>query len=115
LYRAWAQNDVAGRVSDAFLAWKGSRAIGFLAADLDAVAPQHGGSIDLIVVDPAARGLGVGRTLMSYISELCRLKNVPRLNLGVHETNTAARSLYRGLGFSQDYVLLERATWIKPR
>jgi ribosomal protein S18 acetylase RimI-like enzyme len=52
-----------------------------------------------IEVDPAFRGRGFGRAAMLLAEGEARSRGMTSLGLNVHGQNTAARSLYDGLGY----------------
>ena len=65
-----------------------------------------------LIIDPAHRRRGLGRRLMRDAAEQARAAGLGRWMLNVKPDNTAARALYRGLGFverSQSAVL--RLPW----
>lgn len=53
-----------------------------------------------LYVVPGRRGHGLGRTLMNAAIELARSEGADYMDLGTGEDDTAARSLYESLGFS---------------
>jgi ribosomal protein S18 acetylase RimI-like enzyme len=53
-----------------------------------------------LYVVPALRGHGLGRELMTAAMELARDRGASYMDLGTAEDDTAARSLYESLGFS---------------
>jgi ribosomal protein S18 acetylase RimI-like enzyme len=55
--------------------------------------------IDDVVVDPAARGKGVGRRLMEYCLKEARHMACRRVELTSHASRTEANDLYLKLGF----------------
>ncbi|GAA1786731.1 ribosomal protein S18-alanine N-acetyltransferase [Agromyces lapidis] len=65
------------------------------------LAPSGGdqGDIQTIAVDPAARGIGLGRGLMHALITESRRRGVAQLFLEVRSDNPIARSLYESLGF----------------
>jgi len=52
-----------------------------------------------IAVDAGRRGLGLARTMMSYLHSAARLRGAPEIMLKVYRNNEAAVSLYRSLGY----------------
>lgn len=65
------------------------------------LAPSGGdqGDIQTIAVDPAARGIGLGRGLMHALITESRRRGIADLFLEVRADNPIARSLYESLGF----------------
>ena len=55
-----------------------------------------------IILRKDARGIGLGRALMQAGIDWARSVGVQKLTLGVFDSNTAARALYRRLGFVQE-------------
>ncbi|MEE0884895.1 MAG: ribosomal protein S18-alanine N-acetyltransferase [Faecalimonas sp.] len=62
------------------------------------------GEIARIAVDEKVRRQGVGRGLLDFVCECCKIKNVYRLLLDVRESNESARRFYRQYGFTVDGV-----------
>ncbi|MFF2494430.1 GNAT family N-acetyltransferase [Agromyces sp. NPDC058064] len=67
------------------------------------LAPSGGdqGDIQTIAVDPAARGIGLGRGLMHALITESRRRGIAQLFLEVRADNPIARSLYESLGFAE--------------
>jgi ribosomal-protein-alanine acetyltransferase len=67
------------------------------------LAPRGGdqGDIQTIAVDPAARGVGLGRGLMHALITESRRRGIAQLFLEVRADNPVARALYDSLGFVQ--------------
>ena len=57
--------------------------------------------LENIVVAPEVRRTGIGRKLMDTLLVQARQTNSEAILLEVRESNTAARRLYEGLGFSE--------------
>lgn len=74
-----------------------STVLGFLVARQ--LAPEW--ELENIVVLPGARRRGVGKRLLEALFEEARKTHSPSLFLEVRESNLAARSLYRSLGFRE--------------
>lgn len=53
-----------------------------------------------LYVVPSRRGHGVGRALMDGAIEAARTRGADTMDIGVDESDTVARHLYEGLGFS---------------
>ena len=62
-----------------------------------------------LFVDPAARGQGVGATLLAAVSELARESGASRVELTTAHTNASAQRLYARMGWQRDAVF---QTWI---
>lgn len=62
------------------------------------------GEIARIAVDEKARRQGVGRGLLDFVCECCRIKNINRLLLDVRESNESARTFYEHYGFVMDGI-----------
>jgi [ribosomal protein S18]-alanine N-acetyltransferase len=58
------------------------------------------GHILNVAVDPACRGMGVGRLLVQRVMDDCRASGAAFVSLEVRVSNSAAISLYRQLGFA---------------
>ena len=54
-----------------------------------------------VVVDPAARGLGLGRRLVQTAERGARDAGCDAVSLEVREDNAAARALYASLGYAE--------------
>jgi ribosomal protein S18 acetylase RimI-like enzyme len=57
--------------------------------------------IEDIYVESAHRKLGIGSSLIAELAACARERNIPRIDLHVREDNSAARRLYRKLGFER--------------
>lgn len=53
----------------------------------------------MLIVDPAARGLGLGETLVNEVIAFARAKRYRKLSLWTHDVLGAARKLYQRAGF----------------
>jgi ribosomal protein S18 acetylase RimI-like enzyme len=63
---------------------------------------QQEGYLQELYVVPDLRGRGVGEALMLAVLETCRSRNAAWIELNTGETDVAARSLYRKLGFTNE-------------
>ena len=80
----------------------------FLAADSDIVA-----RIRLLLVDPKARGLGLGARLVEECIGFARGAGYKKITLWTHSVLTAARHIYQNAGFTLSRSE-ERVSWSKP-
>lgn len=55
-----------------------------------------------LYVVPALRGRGIGEALMAAVLATCRARDAGWIELNTGETDTAARGLYRKLGFTNE-------------
>ena len=91
-----------------FLAFDGDRPVGlancFLGFSTFAAAPLL--NIHDLAVDPACRGQGIGRQLLTAIERHAEELGCCKLTLEVLENNSPAKGLYESFGFQQmDYGL----------
>jgi ribosomal protein S18 acetylase RimI-like enzyme len=83
--------------AERFEVWQGQRLIGVVAAYLPPGEAEA--FVSNVSIDPAARGRGLARRLLTdTIAEAHRL-GLRRLRLEVNPDNTAAANLYSTLGF----------------
>lgn len=92
----WPQNVLLSLASRFLLAQGGEAAVGY--ALLTKVLDE--GSLDNLAVLPEYRGRGVGKALMDAVLADARQSGLRFLTLEVRESNAAAISLYRQVGFS---------------
>jgi len=74
------------------------RVAGYIAIEIQ---PGGEGYIDFLGVDPTHRGRGAGGALVATALDVLRARDVTVANLTVRQTNAAARSVYRRLGFAE--------------
>jgi GNAT superfamily N-acetyltransferase len=70
----------------------------------------HRGSLWVLElhIDAEHRGCGYGRAAMLYAEEEAERRGLSRIALSVFAGNDAARSLYRGLGYVENAVLMAK-------
>ncbi|MDJ0769663.1 MAG: GNAT family N-acetyltransferase [Ilumatobacter sp.] len=79
-------------------------AVGYVAVQRH---PDASGYIDFVGVDPRCRRQGLGAELIRAGAAVLReTLGCQRLHLTVREANTAARALYRSLGFTESRVIV---------
>ena len=54
-----------------------------------------------LVVHPAAKGKGCGKAFVRYYEELALAQGIHELRIDTNENNTAARGLYKALGWAE--------------
>lgn len=78
------------------------RVVGFLIGNLTILRDgSKAGHVLSIAVDPAFRGLGIGRALINYFAKNCRREAAGDLFLEVKKNNESARRFYSHLGFKE--------------
>ncbi len=96
----------------ALLAFDGSRALGVLTASLEAEDYSHRtvgtvAELEILYVDPDARGRGAGKALVLAFTAWARAAGATRLRVNASHENVGAIAFYRGLGFVDYDVVLE--------
>lgn len=105
--RQWARNACRGRAATVYTARRGGELAGFLAVVTSDAGGTRDAIIDLIGVDAAHQGRGVGRSLSRAFIGNWRGK-ADRLRVGTQISNIPALRLYESLGFrvsETSYVL----------
>jgi ribosomal-protein-alanine acetyltransferase len=80
---------------------QGGTMVGFI---VGLVEPDHTGHVTTIGVSPEHRRRGIARSLMQYVEDGFRRRNVRMVRLEVRSVNAGAQQLYRDLG----YVVTQR-------
>ena len=97
--REWVRSYCEGLRGDALLiALNDGKVCGFLAALKTAAGKKSAAVIDLVAVDAAARGRGVGRTLVAAFQDHYR-GQVEVLRVGTQVANSVSLGLYHRCGF----------------
>ncbi|MCK6488896.1 MAG: GNAT family N-acetyltransferase [Planctomycetes bacterium] len=99
LYEIWIRRSLAGEIADQVFAWcdNGSdQPLGFVTIALR----EDMGSIGLIAVAPAARGRGIGASLVDAALRHASAKGAQRLEVVTQGANQEACRLYQRCGFT---------------
>jgi len=83
-----------------FLAWSGSTVVGLAGTFFD----EPDWVVIAMWVDPAHRGMGLGRRLLDAVIDFQRAQGATESVLGVVDGNDAARALYEQYGFRDNGV-----------
>lgn len=105
--RQWARNACRGRAATVYAARRAGELAGFLAVVTTDAGGTKDAIIDLIGVDAAHQGRGVGRSLSRAFIDDWKDK-AERLRVGTQVSNVPALRLYESLGFrvsETSYVL----------
>ena len=98
---AWSREMMAEELASDhnryFVARSGGELLGY--AGLRAPNGAREADVQTIAVDPAARGLGLGRKLMDLLLSHARESRMREVFLEVRADNDVARALYDSLGF----------------
>lgn len=90
--------------SRVFVAGQDGVVVGFVvvttreAAPIPAFVPRRTASVEIIAVDEAERGRGIGRLLMESAATWARERGIGELELTVYEFNADAIAFYEALG-----------------
>ncbi|MFI0350709.1 mycothiol synthase [Actinomadura sp. 9N407] len=105
---AWTMDDLLQREGESwfdpdgfFLAENEQGVLGF---HWTKTHPDGAGEVYVVGVDPAAQGMGLGRTLTLAGLHHLQRRGVPYILLYVDESNAAAVRLYESLGFTRHAV-----------
>jgi ribosomal protein S18 acetylase RimI-like enzyme len=96
LHRRWIKNSCNGRADAVLVCALGDALAGFVTCRVDAARAT--GTIELIAVDPAQRGAGVGRKLMAG-AQAWFSSRVQRIHVRTQVNNALAIGLYQACGF----------------
>lgn len=108
LYRVWIEKSCKGYADAVLVAEHASRAVGYVSCHLNA---NGTGQIGLVGVDPAARKLGLGRTLLAHVLCWFQQRGVHEVAVVTQGSNIAAQRLYQRSGFLPKSVQLWYHFW----
>ncbi|HEX4677828.1 MAG TPA: GNAT family N-acetyltransferase [Gaiellaceae bacterium] len=94
----WAARSADGDGQAMFLAWEGAAPLGIAGVFVEDGRPW----LIAMWTDPAARGRGIGRSLVEAAASFARAAGPRELLLQVLEANGSAWALYRSCGFEDD-------------
>lgn len=104
----WQRSDLELRLREPWfsapgflLAWHGDDLVGFHWTKVHGGPHEPIGEVYVVGVDPSARGTGLGRALTLAGLQHLRSLELAQAMLYVDATNTAAITLYEGLGFAR--------------
>jgi dTDP-4-amino-4,6-dideoxy-D-galactose acyltransferase len=101
LYRTWVERSARGEMADAVLVavpeGPGGEPVGMVTVELDAAEGE--GRIGLIAVDGSARGMGLGRLLVTEAHRRMLSGGASRASVVTQLENAAACRLYEGCGY----------------
>jgi dTDP-4-amino-4,6-dideoxy-D-galactose acyltransferase len=97
LYETWIARSLAGWADAVLVADRAGRPAGYVSCHADADAGR--GSIGLIGVDPAARGLGLGRGLVLGAVAWCRERGLREVTVVTQARNVPALRTFERCGF----------------
>ena len=105
--------DVFGDLADVVLIHQaGSKIVGFVAVKADVV--ESTASVVLLAVDPAYRGRGIGKMLLSSAISWSFDCNCSSIKVVTQASNTGALALYQSAGFHVEASAYECHIWSKP-
>jgi ribosomal protein S18 acetylase RimI-like enzyme len=83
-----------------FVALKGTKPIGVVAASSEAAGRSEERHVESMWVAPSCRGLGIARRLLTALTDIARAQGLRTIMLWVLDGNDVARSAYLRLGFT---------------
>ena len=96
--REWVRNGFKGRAEAIYVAESENHLIGFALLRSKA-SPEKAGEIELIAVDPAFQGRGIGKALVAEAIRHYQSKTA-QIQVGTQAKNLRAIGLYTRMGFS---------------
>jgi dTDP-4-amino-4,6-dideoxy-D-galactose acyltransferase len=108
LYAEWIRASDDGPMGDAVLV---AERDGSMAGAITCVRGEEAGEIGLIMVDPSARGLGVGSDLVAGALEWLHEAGSPRVEVQTQARNVGAQRLYQRAGFLTSQVDIWLHRW----
>ncbi len=111
-YAWWLGKELANPAAVLLSAVRGRRVVGYAYGrleprDWNALRDRCGFAIDLMV-EPEARGAGIGRSLTEELARRLVEKGAPRVVLQAAARNRSAQRLFRALGFRPTMVEMTR-------
>jgi ribosomal protein S18 acetylase RimI-like enzyme len=116
-YAWWLGKELRNPRAVILAAARGRRVVGYAYGrleprDWNALRDRCGFAIDLIV-EPDARGGGIGRRLVEELSAALVAMGAPRIVLEAAAKNRSAQRLFRGMGFRPTMVEMAREAPLK--
>jgi L-amino acid N-acyltransferase YncA len=99
---AWETFTAARLPAHRFVATDAGRVVGWVAASAVSERCVYAGVVEhSVYVDAAARGLGVGRDLLTALISSTEAAGIWTIQAGLFPENTASRALHRSAGFRE--------------
>ncbi len=99
---AWEDFTAAKLRAHRYVATDAGRVLGWVAASPVSGRCVYAGVVEhSVYVDPAARGLGVGRSLLRALIGSTELAGIWTIQASLFPENTASRALHRSAGFRE--------------
>ena len=111
LYERWIERSYQGAASSVLVAARRGRPLGYLTLRRDA---GDVGRIELVGVEAAVRGQGIGSLLVQAGLAWCRRQRLERVRVVTQERNLSAQRLYQRHGFLAHEVRLSYHKWFTP-
>lgn len=111
-YASYVRSLLAKREIIVLVAERGGEVVGYTFAGVEGTDYMSlrgpAGVLHDIVIDPAHRGLGIGRTLLDATLEALEARGVPRVVLSTAERNESAQRLFARAGFRRTMIEMTR-------
>ncbi len=105
---AWIKHTLAGNLST-LLAWEDDTVLGYATFNRGNVRwTRHVAELRVVVAE-SARGIGIGRLLLELAFEMVQELPVTKIIARMAPEQSGARTLFQGLGFTEEAVLRDHA------
>jgi L-amino acid N-acyltransferase YncA len=97
---SWEEFDAARRPDHRFVALRADTVVGWVAVSPVSRREVYAGVVEhSVYVDPAARGLGIARLLMTTLITSTEAAGIWTIQSGIFPENTASLALHEAVGF----------------